>query len=38
MKIRVQPSPTAVEMMKLMGASPTPLAYGELYTALQQKL
>ncbi|WKS99062.1 TRAP transporter substrate-binding protein [Gallibacterium salpingitidis] len=38
MKIRVQPSPSAVEMMKLMGASPTPLAYGELYTALQQKV
>ncbi|WP_299663773.1 TRAP transporter substrate-binding protein [uncultured Psychromonas sp.] len=36
MKIRVQPSPTAVEMVKLMGGSPTPLAYGELYTALQQ--
>ncbi|MEE6046749.1 TRAP transporter substrate-binding protein DctP, partial [Avibacterium paragallinarum] len=34
----VQPSPTAVEMIKLMGASPTPLAYGELYTALQQKV
>lgn len=38
MKIRVQPSPTAVEMIKLMGANPTPLAYGELYTALQQKV
>lgn len=36
MKIRVQPSPTAVEMVKLMGGSPTPLSYGELYTALQQ--
>lgn len=36
MKIRVQPSPTAVNMIKLMGGSPTPLAYGELYTALQQ--
>ncbi|SJL84018.1 2,3-diketo-L-gulonate-binding periplasmic protein YiaO precursor [Vibrio palustris] len=36
MKIRVQPSPTAVQMIKLMGGSPTPLAYGELYTALQQ--
>ncbi|MEI6898039.1 MAG: TRAP transporter substrate-binding protein [Psychromonas sp.] len=36
MKIRVQPSPTAVEMIKLMGGSPTPLAFGELYTALQQ--
>lgn len=36
MKIRVQPSPSAVEMVKLLGANPTPLAYGELYTALQQ--
>lgn len=36
MKIRVQPSPTAVNMIKLMGGAPTPLAYGELYTALQQ--
>ncbi len=36
MKVRVQPSPTAVEMVKLMGGSPTPLSYGELYTALQQ--
>ncbi|WP_117235582.1 TRAP transporter substrate-binding protein [Vibrio maerlii] len=36
LKIRVQPSPTAVEMIKLMGGAPTPLSYGELYTALQQ--
>ncbi|GAB2638925.1 TRAP transporter substrate-binding protein [Vibrio panuliri] len=36
LKIRVQPSPTAVEMIKMMGGSPTPLSYGELYTALQQ--
>lgn len=36
LKIRVQPSPSALEMVKLMGASPTPLAFGELYTALQQ--
>lgn len=36
MKIRVQPSPTAVKMIELMGGAPTPLAYGELYTALQQ--
>ncbi|WP_243694552.1 TRAP transporter substrate-binding protein [Nicoletella semolina] len=36
LKVRVQPSPTALEMVKLMGASPTPLAFGELYTALQQ--
>ncbi|ELU13154.1 hypothetical protein CAPTEDRAFT_121979 [Capitella teleta] len=36
MKVRVQPSPTAVSMIEYMGASPTPLAYGELYTALDQ--
>ncbi|MCD1126209.1 TRAP transporter substrate-binding protein [Jinshanibacter sp. LJY008] len=36
LKIRVQPSPSAVEMIKLLGGNPTPLAYGELYTALQQ--
>ncbi|MDO4642994.1 MAG: TRAP transporter substrate-binding protein [Cardiobacteriaceae bacterium] len=36
MKIRVQPSPTAVKMVELLGASPTPIAFGELYTALQQ--
>ncbi len=36
MKIRVQPSPSAIKMMELMGASPTPLPFGELYTALQQ--
>lgn len=36
LKIRVQPSPTAVKMIELMGGAPTPLAYGELYTALQQ--
>ncbi|MBS9428841.1 TRAP transporter substrate-binding protein [Photorhabdus akhurstii] len=36
MKIRVQPSPTAISMVKNLGGNPTPLAYGELYTALQQ--
>ncbi|PHM71876.1 TRAP transporter substrate-binding protein [Xenorhabdus kozodoii] len=36
LKIRVQPSPTAIAMVKGLGANPTPLAYGELYTALQQ--
>lgn len=36
MKIRVQPSPTAIEMIELLGGLPTPLAYSELYTALQQ--
>ncbi|MFM5861589.1 TRAP transporter substrate-binding protein [Aeromonas veronii] len=36
MKIRVQPSPSAIAMVKALGGNPTPLAYGELYTALQQ--
>ncbi|MDH2435356.1 TRAP transporter substrate-binding protein [Pokkaliibacter sp. MBI-7] len=36
LKIRVQPSPTAIKMVELMGAAPTPIPYGELYTALQQ--
>ncbi|MGR5142205.1 TRAP transporter substrate-binding protein [Photobacterium sp. DNB23_23_1] len=36
MKIRVQPSPSAIAMVNALGGSPTPLAYGELYTALQQ--
>ncbi len=35
-KIRVQPSITAMNMVKAMGGSPTPIAWGELYTALQQ--
>jgi len=34
-KIRVMQSPTAVEMMRAMGGSPTPISWGELYTALQ---
>lgn len=38
MKIRVQPSPSAIEMITLMGGLPTPLAYSELYTALQQSV
>lgn len=36
MKIRVQSSPTVVRMMELLGASPTPMPFGEVYTALQQ--
>ncbi|WP_395258743.1 TRAP transporter substrate-binding protein [Halalkalibaculum sp. DA3122] len=35
MKIRVQESQMAIQTMQALGASPTPLAYGELYTALQ---
>lgn len=36
LKIRVQESPTAMQLVRDLGASPTPLAWGELYTALQQ--
>ncbi|WP_245955158.1 TRAP transporter substrate-binding protein [Kushneria indalinina] len=36
MKVRVQPSATAIAMTQLLRASPTPLSFGELYTALQQ--
>lgn len=36
MKMRVQPSPSAIRMMELLGAQPTPIAWGELYSALQQ--
>lgn len=35
-KIRVQESATAMNMVKAMGGAPTPIAWGELYTALQQ--
>lgn len=35
-KIRVQPSPSAIRMIELMGAQPTPIAFPELYSALQQ--
>lgn len=36
MKIRVMQSATAVKMVNLLGGSATPIASGELYTALQQ--
>lgn len=36
MKIRVMESPTAIEMIKSFGGSPTPISWGELYTSLQQ--
>ncbi len=35
-KIRVMESPLMVSTLNAMGASATPMAYGELYTALQQ--
>jgi tripartite ATP-independent transporter DctP family solute receptor len=36
LKIRVMNSRTAIDMVKAMGASPTPIAWGELYSALAQ--
>ncbi|WP_144604397.1 TRAP transporter substrate-binding protein [Algoriphagus algorifonticola] len=36
LKVRVMESAVASNMVKSMGGSPTPVAYGELYTALQQ--
>ena len=35
-KIRVMESQTAINMVKYIGGSPTPVSWGELYTALQQ--
>lgn len=36
LKIRVQESQTSMDMVKALGGSPTPISWGELYTALQQ--
>ena len=36
MKIRVIPSPSYVTVFKALGASPVPMSFGELYTALSQ--
>ncbi|WP_350287739.1 TRAP transporter substrate-binding protein [uncultured Croceitalea sp.] len=36
MKIRVQKSNMAVSLVRQLGGSPTPISWGELYTALQQ--
>jgi tripartite ATP-independent transporter DctP family solute receptor len=38
MKIRVMNDKMAVDMVGVLGGSATPMAYGELYTALQQKV
>lgn len=35
LKMRVMKSQTAMSMVKAMGGSPTPISWGELYTALQ---
>ena len=36
LKIRVMEQPIYIEMMKALGASPTPMAFGELFTALEK--
>ena len=36
MKIRVMESVTAMDMVRSLGGSPTPISWGELYTSLQQ--
>lgn len=35
-KFRVMNDPVAMDMVQAMGGSPTPIAFGELYTALKQ--
>jgi tripartite ATP-independent transporter DctP family solute receptor len=35
-KIRVQESATAMNLVRSLGGAPTPISWGELYTALQQ--
>ena len=36
MKVRVTQSPVSIETFKALGALPTPMAFGELYSGLQQ--
>lgn len=38
LKIRVQQSPTNVEMMDRLGGSATPMGFGDVYTALQSNI
>lgn len=38
MKIRVQQSPTTIKMIEALGGTATPMAWGEVYTALQTGL
>ena len=35
LKIRVQPGKTSVDLIKSLGGTPTPMDYGEVYTAMQ---
>jgi tripartite ATP-independent transporter DctP family solute receptor len=38
LKIRTQESPIHVDIWKAMGANPTPMSMGQVYTALEQKV
>lgn len=38
LKLRVQKSNTAMNMVEALGGAPTPIPWGELYTALQQRM
>lgn len=38
LKIRVQQSKTAMDMVEALGGKPTPIPFGELYTALQSSM
>ena len=38
LKIRTMENPAHIAMMKAFGADPTPISFGELYMALQQKV
>ncbi|MBQ8815971.1 MAG: TRAP transporter substrate-binding protein [Lachnospiraceae bacterium] len=38
LKIRVQQSPTNIEMMRLLGGSANPMGFGEVYTSLQANI
>jgi tripartite ATP-independent transporter DctP family solute receptor len=38
LKVRVPPSDVFIEMARALGANPTPLSYGEVYSALQTHL
>jgi TRAP-type transport system periplasmic protein len=38
LKIRVQESPAYISFVKALGATPTPIPFGELYTAMEQKV
>ncbi|MCD1265836.1 C4-dicarboxylate ABC transporter [Shinella sumterensis] len=38
LKIRTPPDPMTIDIFEALGASPTPMAFSELYIALQQKV